>query len=96
MILELWHRTFVDDLAASVRSRPGEAPHRGGERVRALLFTNLYPSPSDRGARHVHRQLASELGALCDLTVAVPAAAGFPGGIAHRLLPAYAAEFGYA
>lgn len=63
--------------------------------MRALLFTNLYPSPTDSVRGTFNRQLARELARLCDLTVAVPAP-WFPhGGIAHRLLPAYAAEFGY-
>lgn len=63
--------------------------------MRALLFTNLYPSPTDAVRGTFNRQLARELGRLCDLTVAVPAPWFPQGGIAQRLLPAYAAEFGY-
>lgn len=63
--------------------------------MRVLLFTNLFPSPCDPARGVFIRQLARELGRLCDLTVAVPAPWFPKGGIAHRLLPRYAAEFGY-
>ena len=63
--------------------------------MRVLLLTNLFPSPCDPARGTFIRQMAAELGRLCDLTVAVPAPWFPQGALAKRLAPGYAAEFGY-
>ena len=62
--------------------------------MRALLFSNLFPTSRDPNRGLFTRQIAAELGRLCDLEVAVPLP-WFPSGkLAARLAPAYAREFG--
>jgi len=62
--------------------------------MRALLFSNLFPTSRDPNRGLFTRQIAAELGRLCDLEVAVPLP-WFPSGrFAARLAPAYAREFG--
>jgi teichuronic acid biosynthesis glycosyltransferase TuaC len=62
--------------------------------MRALLFSNLFPTSRDPNRGLFTRQLAAELGRLCELEVAVPLP-WFPSGrLAARLAPGYAREFG--
>jgi glycosyltransferase involved in cell wall biosynthesis len=62
--------------------------------VRALLFSNLFPTSADPNRGLFTRQLAAEINRLCPLDVAVPLA-WFPANpIAARLAPAYARDFG--
>ena len=62
--------------------------------MRALLFSNLFPTSRDPNRGLFTRQIAAELARLCDLEVAVPLP-WFPSGrLAARLAPAYAREFG--
>ncbi|HET9863202.1 MAG TPA: glycosyltransferase [Steroidobacteraceae bacterium] len=62
--------------------------------MRALLYSNLFPTSRDANRGLFTRQIAAELARLCDLEVAVPLP-WFPSGrLAARLAPAYAREFG--
>ena len=62
--------------------------------MRALLFSNLFPTSGDPNRGLFTRQLAVELARLCELEVAVPLP-WFPSGrLAARLAPGYAREFG--
>jgi len=62
--------------------------------VRALLFSNLFPTSADPNRGLFTRQLAAEIGRLCDLEVAVPLP-WFPSNqLAAKLAPAYARNFG--
>jgi glycosyltransferase involved in cell wall biosynthesis len=62
--------------------------------MRALLFSNLFPTSRDPNRGLFTRQIAAELARLCDLEVAVPLP-WFPAGrLAARLAPGYAREFG--
>ena len=62
--------------------------------MRALLFSNLFPTSRDPNRGLFTRQIAAELARLCDLEVAVPLP-WFPSGrLAARLAPGYSREFG--
>ncbi len=62
--------------------------------MRALLFSNLFPTSRDPNRGLFTRQLAAEMAKLCELEVAVPLP-WFPSGrLAARLAPGYAREFG--
>lgn len=62
--------------------------------MRALLFSNLFPTSRDPNRGLFTRQLAAELGRLCELEVAVPLPWFPPGRLAARLAPGHAREFG--
>jgi teichuronic acid biosynthesis glycosyltransferase TuaC len=62
--------------------------------VKALLFSNLFPTSAKSGRGIFTLQIAEEMARLCDLTVAVPLP-WFPRlALARKLLPQYA-EFGH-
>lgn len=62
--------------------------------MRALLFSNLFPTSADPNRGLFTRQLAAEIGKLCALDVAVPLP-WFPSNpLAAKLAPRYAREFG--
>jgi glycosyltransferase involved in cell wall biosynthesis len=62
--------------------------------MRALLFSNLFPTSADPNRGLFTRQLAAELVRLCELEVAVPLPWFPPGRLAAQLAPARAREFG--
>lgn len=62
--------------------------------MRALLFSNLFPTSRDANRGLFTRQIAAELARLCELEVAVPLPWFPPGRLAARLAPGYAREFG--
>lgn len=62
--------------------------------MRVLLFSNLFPTRAEPTRGLFTWQLARELASLCELTVAVPLP-WFPGGgVARRLWPKHAQQFG--
>lgn len=62
--------------------------------MRALLFSNLFPTSADPTRGVFTRQLAAELNRLGEIEVSVPLP-WFPGNpLVARLFPAYAREFG--
>lgn len=62
--------------------------------MRALLFSNLFPTSADPNRGLFTRQLATEINRLCALDVAVPLPWFPSNALAARLLPAYARDFG--
>ena len=62
--------------------------------MRALLFSNLFPTSADPNRGLFTRQLASEIHRLCELEVAVPLPWFPSGALAAKLAPAYARDFG--
>jgi teichuronic acid biosynthesis glycosyltransferase TuaC len=65
----------------------------GGDGVKVLLLSNLFPTSRDRNRGLFTAQLASEMARLCDLRVAVPLPWTPSGTIASRILPARYREF---
>jgi teichuronic acid biosynthesis glycosyltransferase TuaC len=62
--------------------------------VRALLFSNLFPTSADPNRGLFTRQLAVEIARLCDLEVVVPLPWFPSNALAARLAPGYARDFG--
>lgn len=62
--------------------------------MRALLFSNLFPTSADPNRGLFTRQLAAEIARLCELEVAVPLPWFPSNALAARLAPAYARDFG--
>ena len=61
--------------------------------MRALLFSNLFPTSADPNRGLFTRQLAGEIARLCELEIVVPLPWFPSNALAARLAPGYARDF---